>query len=81
MVEEDLRSSAPDFIILSELRYGSLVGVDNSLGTAKEKELTIINGHKESEIEMHKQGTLAFKRSNFTFHKCHHRNIPYEGSK
>ena len=37
MVEEDLRSSCPGFVILSNLRYGSPMGVDNSLDTAKEK--------------------------------------------
>jgi len=39
-VEEDLRSSCTDFIILSELRYGSLVGIDDSLSTCKRKKVS-----------------------------------------
>ena len=37
MAEEDSRSSCTDFIILSELWYGSLVGIDNSFDTSKRK--------------------------------------------
>jgi len=54
-MEEDLRLSCTDFIILAELQYGSLVGINDSLGTAKEKELAIIKGHKESEMGTPKQ--------------------------
>ena len=47
-MEEDLRSSCTDFIILSELRYESLMDIDDSLDTAKEKELAIVKGDKKS---------------------------------